>query len=155
MKISEFLNNVCNQIKYKPIRSEISEELESHIKDLEENYIRNGMNENEAEEKAILQMGNANEIGKNLNKIHKPKFNFPLLILVLALLAFSVLVNHLDYTNNSDLNFITIILSIIPFLLIYFFDYRKLIKYSNLIYAISTIMLLYSMISGVRNALYK
>ena len=57
MQIKEFLNNVCEQIKYKPIRSEISEELENHIKESKENYIIEGLDEKVAEEKAIKQMG--------------------------------------------------------------------------------------------------
>ena len=48
----------------------ISEELENHIEESKENYIRDGLEEKEAEEKAIVQMGNAEEIGKKLNKIH-------------------------------------------------------------------------------------
>ena len=64
MQIKEFLNTVCEQIKYKPIRNSISEELENHIEESKENYIRDGLEEKEAEEKAIVQMGNAEEIGK-------------------------------------------------------------------------------------------
>lgn len=151
MKIKEFLNNVCEQIKYRPIRNEISEELENHIKETKESYIERGMQEKEAEEKAIKQMGEAEEIGKKLNKIHKPKMNWQLLILVLILLGFSFLVTYIESTNKWKLNFITIIVSIIPFALIYFFDYRKLQKHSNLIYSIATIIVLYSIIEEVRN----
>lgn len=151
MQIKEFLNNVCEQIKYKPIRNEISEELENHINETKENYIEEGMEEKEAEEKAINQMGNAEEIGKRLNKIHKPKFNLQLLILVFILLEFGCIVSNLDYSDKYKINLIVIILSIIPFLLIYFFDYRKLQKYSNLIYSIPTVMIIYSMIDAVRN----
>lgn len=155
LQIKEFLNNVCEQIKYRPIRNEISEELENHIKESKENYIEEGIEEQEAEEKAISQMGSAEEIGKKLNKIHKPKFNLQLFILVLILLEFGFLVSYLDYADKWKMNFITIILSIVPSVLIYFFDYRKLQKHSNLIYAIPTVMLLYSMINQVRNGTYK
>lgn len=31
LHIKEFLENVCNEIKYKPIRNDISEELALHI----------------------------------------------------------------------------------------------------------------------------
>ena len=53
LQIKEFLNTVCEQIKYKPIRNSISEELENHIEESKENYIRDGLEEKEAEEKAI------------------------------------------------------------------------------------------------------
>ena len=71
MRIKDFLENVCNEIKYKPIRKDISEELELHIQDIKEEYIASGMNDNEAEEKAVSNMGDAEEIGKKLNRIHK------------------------------------------------------------------------------------
>ena len=55
MQIKEFLNAVCEQIKYKPIRNSISEELENHIEESKENYIEEGMQEEEAEEKEAIR----------------------------------------------------------------------------------------------------
>ena len=69
MQIKEFLDSVCEQIKYKPIRENIAEELKNHIEESKENYMREGLEETIAEEKAIEQMGEAQEIGKKLNKI--------------------------------------------------------------------------------------
>lgn len=92
MQIKEFLNTVCEQIKYKPIRNSISEELENHIEESKENYIQEGLEEQEAEEKAIIQMGDAEKIGKKLNKIHKPKLDWRLLIILIILLGFGFLV---------------------------------------------------------------
>ena len=48
MQIKEFLNSVCEQIKYKPITEEISDELQNHIEEQKEYYIEKGMNEKEA-----------------------------------------------------------------------------------------------------------
>ena len=36
LQINEFLNSVCEQIKYKPIRNTIAEELKDHIEDKKE-----------------------------------------------------------------------------------------------------------------------
>ena len=66
LQIKEFLNSVCEQIKYKPIRENIAEELKNHIEESKENYMQEGMEETTAEEKAIEQMGEAQEIGKKL-----------------------------------------------------------------------------------------
>lgn len=148
MQTKEFLGKVCEQIKYKPIRSEISEELENHIQELKESYIQEGIQEDEAEEKAITQMGQAEEIGKRLNKIHKPKMNLQLLMLTLILLGFGFLLTHIDNADAWKSNLIYISISIIPFLLIYFFDYKKLQKHSYLIYCIATIVLLGPIIAG-------
>ena len=75
MQIKEYLNEICEQIKYKPVRKEIAKEIEDHINDIKEDLINNGEDEEKAEIKAISQMGNAKEIGKKLNKIHKPKLD--------------------------------------------------------------------------------
>ena len=87
MLINEFLNNVCEKIKYKPIRNEISEELKNHIDEQKEVFIQSGIEENVAEEKAIENMGNAEELGKKLNKIHRPKLDWKLVLLILILLV--------------------------------------------------------------------
>ena len=49
MQTNEFLNNVCEKIKYKPIRNEISEELKNHIEEQKEAFIQSGIEENVAE----------------------------------------------------------------------------------------------------------
>ena len=87
MLIKEFLENVCNEIKYKPIREDISEELSLHIEEQKDEYIKKGFEERIAEEKAVSNMGEAQEIGKKLNKIHKPKFDWILTLLVAILIG--------------------------------------------------------------------
>ena len=91
MDIKNFLETICNEIKYKPVKEEISQEIESHIKEIKEDYMDCGMKEQEAEQKAIEQMGNAEEIGKELNKIHKPKLDWKLLTLLVILIGFGTL----------------------------------------------------------------
>ena len=88
MQTKEFLNTVCEQIKYKPIRNSISEELENHIEESKENYIQEGLEEKKQKKKAIIQMGDAEEIGKRLNKIHKPKLDWKLVIISLIMMCF-------------------------------------------------------------------
>ena len=64
LQIKEYLNEICEQIKYKPVRKEIAKEIEDHINDIKEDLKNNGEDEEKAEIKAISQMGNAKEIGK-------------------------------------------------------------------------------------------
>lgn len=159
MQIKEFLNTVCEQIKYKPIRNSISEELQNHIEESKENYIQEGLEEQEAEEKAIIQMGDAEEIGKKLNKIHKPKLDWSLLIILIILLGFGFLVvftrtsNVLidDYIEDHLINryIISLIVGSILSIFIYFIDYTKIMKYSNIFYIIATLFIVYSFLFGV------
>lgn len=150
LHIKEFLNSVCEQIKYKPIRNEIAEELENHINETKEDYMKNGIHEEDAEEKAIMQMGEPEKIGKKLNKIHKPQMNWKLLILTIILLEFGYLVSYVDGTDKWKINLITIILTMIPCILIYLLDYRKIKKYANIFYIVATIMAIHSVPNIVR-----
>ena len=151
MQIKDFLNTVCEQIKYKPIRQNIADELENHVEEIKESYIKEGLNKKIAENKAIEQMGEAEEIGKMLNKIHKPKFDWKLCLIVMILLGFGFLISYIRttgiVTTGNQMNYMTkyVVAVIIGFIIsigIYFFDYKKIFKYSNYIYAFATIIII-------------
>lgn len=155
LQIKDFLEKVCNEIKYKPIREEISKELENHIEESKEAYIHKGESEEIAINKAIADMGDAEVIGKTLNKIHKPKLDYKLIILLLILLCFTFLVvgikttSHVFSEGEGPFFVKTIVYLIIGFILglaIYFMDYTKISKYSNYIYIVSSILIIYTII---------
>ena len=88
MKAKEFLNNVCEEIKYKPANRLIFEEIEAHIEELKNDNLCKGLSEEQAEETAVEQMGDAKKIGKRLNRIHRPKLDWITLILSLGFMYF-------------------------------------------------------------------
>lgn len=146
MKIKEFINLICEEIKYKPIRNDIYNELQSHIEESKEDYIKEGLEEDIAEEKAIQQMGEAKEIGERLDKIHSSKLDWKLILIIITLLGFGILVSFIK-TCNTDRGVNYIIKNIgfvgIGFILgifIYKIDYKKVSKYSNIIYIFTTII---------------
>ena len=150
MDIKNFLDKVCGEIKYRPVRKGICEELKSHIQEIKEEYTNKGIPENEAEEKAVSQMGVPEEIGRKLNKIHKPKLDWKLLLLMVILMGFGVFVAILKQPIMNE-NYIgsTIIYMTIGVILsigIYFFDYKLLKKYSTVIYIIASILMILPMI---------
>ncbi len=153
MQIKEFLEKVCHEIKYKPIRNDIAQELQNHIEEEKEEYIRKGESEEVATDKAIANMGSAETIGKTLNKIHKPKLDYKLLILFLILLCFTFLVIGIKMNSHVFLeqeesflakSMIYLIIGGILGLVIYFMDYSKIIKYSNYIYIASSVCIIYT-----------
>ena len=160
MQIREYIDNVCNQIIYKPIRNEIAEELTNHLEECKENYIQDGMKETEAELNAVKQMGDAEKVGKQLNKIHRPKLDVKLLLIIGIVLFFSILValtranslncdiielngmsNYETEQTQMSKYFIGLLLGVGSSILIYFFDYRKLNKTSNYLYIGATLSL--------------
>lgn len=150
MKINTFLEKVCEEIKYKPVRQAISEELEEHLLEIKEEKIREeNLTEELAEEQATEQMGEPEVIGKQLNEIHKPKLDWRLLCL-LAILMFYGIINIFYKVNEGSRDIGNTILYIIGGIAVgtglYFFDYRKLQKYSNVIYLIATGMIVLAFI---------
>ena len=153
MHIKDFLENVCNEIKYKPIRNDISEELALHIEEVKQDYIEDGLTEDAAEEKAVSNMGNAEEIGKKLNKIHRPKLDWMVLLFVAILIGFGILIVFIRDSRAQDTYSIKrcigfMIIGIITSVIIYFMDYRKSLKYSNAFYMISSILLIFTIFFG-------
>ena len=153
LQIKDFLEKVCNEIKYKPIREEISKELENHIEESKEAYIHKGESAEIAINKAIADMGDAEVVGKTLNKIHRPKLDYKLFILFLILLCFTFLIawikttSHVFSEGEGPYFIKTIVYLIIGFILglvIYFMDYTKIAKYSNYIYIASSILVIYT-----------
>lgn len=157
MQIKKFLDKVCSEIKYKSIRNEIYEELESHIEEIKQEYTMIGKSNQEIEDKVIEQMGDPIQIGKELNKIHHPKFDFELLFLVMILISFGMLVAFTRAKNlGSDMVAVDSIHNFILYVfigatlggIIYFIDYNKILKYSSYIYLLATFIILATFFSG-------
>ena len=151
MQTEEYLKNVCKYIKYKAARNEISQELKDHIEETKEKYIIQGMVMEDAEQEAISQMGSAEDIGKKLNKIHKPKFDWKLATLIVILMGFGLFIAVLKQQDSNELftyvqnTIIYIAIGTIIGIGIYFFDYKKIKKYSNTMYIVSSVILLISL----------
>lgn len=163
LQIKEFLEHICQQIKYKPIRGEIAQEMENHLKETMENFVSEGLSEEEAEQQAIKQMGNAEEIGKKLNQIHRPKLDWKLLALTVIMLIFGGLVtftravncwNYIDHTGAfpyyaSMWQYVfTLAVGAVLSIAIYFIDYRKLLNMPKILYVIATFLLIYTKMFG-------
>ncbi len=159
LQIKEFLDDICEQIKYQPVRKQISEEMENHLLEAKERYMLEGMLEIEAEETAIRQMGNAEEIGKKLNKIHRPKLDWKLLLIAFVLLLFGALVtftratncwNYADdtgrvpYMASMSQYMLTVLIGFILSMVFYFLDYRKIFKFSKCFYGMATVLLIFT-----------
>lgn len=73
MKAYEFLDNVLKEVRYKPRHDEIRDELRSHIEELAEQNERFG--KENAEDMAVRYMGDAEELGRKINKQYYMPFN--------------------------------------------------------------------------------
>ena len=85
--VTKFVSEVLEEVRYKRIRPYIQMELEDHIECIKEDYEASGIASDQAYEKATLQMGDASAIGKALHRLHKPRCEWVMVLLMGILLA--------------------------------------------------------------------
>ncbi|PLR74804.1 cell division protein FtsW [Bacillus sp. UMB0728] len=129
-----FLSEVKKHIKSKEAKVFIHKELEHHLQETKTELMSEGIEETEAEEKAVLQMGSPAELGMQLNKIHKPRVDWLLIGLLAAAFGMGLL-PLISIQNVYNSNFVAhqivyIGLGLLAALAFMFFDYRKLQKWS-------------------------
>ncbi len=67
-----YLNQVIAYVKFPYDRKKIYQELDDHIMDRCDDFVEEGYNHDQALTKAIALMGDAELIGKELNRMHNP-----------------------------------------------------------------------------------
>ncbi len=90
MNMGEFLYTVTEQIRCKKAREPVGEELKDHILDQAHDYQEEGMEKEEALEKAVREMGDPVEIGVALDRVHRPATSWSMLILIGVISLFSI-----------------------------------------------------------------
>ncbi|PEP17235.1 FtsW/RodA/SpoVE family cell cycle protein [Bacillus wiedmannii] len=143
-KGERFVSEVTNHIKSKEAKSFVATELDFHLKQAKNTWIEKGLSEEVAENKAVEQMGSPIKLGQELNKLHKPKVDWFLLILLVAAMGLGFLpVFVFEYTNEVIINkVIFIILGVVTAIGMMLLDYRKLERMGWLFYIIGVVVLL-------------
>ena len=75
MDKKKYIQTVTEQIRCKRALPLVTKELEGHIEDQKSDYMKAGMNVEEAEEAAVLEMGDPVEVGVEMDRIHRPKMD--------------------------------------------------------------------------------
>ena len=101
-KIDEYIDSICQQIRWKRAQPRISNEMRDHIEDGRDVYIKQGLDEQEATEKAIIDTGDAVELGTQFDRIHRPKPQWGMLIAIECLVAFGLLVSVFVFGNDVN-----------------------------------------------------
>ena len=120
-------------------------------------YIEDGMNDKEAEEKAVSAMGDPSKIAEKINEIHRPKIDFKVLIIGIILLIFGLVIayirvkiNPLDINGESLYKYaLFVMLGLMLSMIIYFTNYRKIVRHFKAIYVITTLAFIVSIFMGV------
>jgi cell division protein FtsW (lipid II flippase) len=142
-----FLEQVQSQIKSKEARAFVSAELHHHLNEVKNYWLQKGISEDQAEEKAVNQMGNPISIGRNLNRIHRPKVDWITLVLFAAalLLGFLPLLSqgHMNGNHFSIYKIVFVLMGGILALGMMFTDYRKWTNKGWLFHLVGALLLLF------------
>ncbi|PQZ54221.1 cell division protein FtsW [Bacillus sp. MYb209] len=143
-KGERFLTEVTNHIKSKEAKSFVTTELDFHLKQAKNTWIEKGLSEEVAENKAVEQMGSPIKLGRELNKLHKPKVDWFLIILLVTAMGLGFLpVIAFGHTNDLLMNkIIFVILGVAAAFGMMLLDYRKLERMGWLFYTIGVLILL-------------
>ncbi len=91
-KINEFLETVCEQIRWKKAHNMVCEEIRNHIIDQKNAFVDEGIDEEIAMDKSIKEMGDPVLIGTELDRTHRPKTEWNIILLtgIMILLGFAI-----------------------------------------------------------------
>lgn len=142
--VQDFLSRVCKQVRARAMHPEIREELLGHIEERTELLMLEGNAEEPAVQEAVKQMGAPEEIGKSLHLAHRPQLDWKLLVLLVLLSMIGIFgALSIDYMGTERLSdfFIRKLvffgIGLIFLIGLYFLDYRKLKKYSGVLFFIT------------------
>lgn len=157
--VQEYINKVCSLIKNKDVHYDITLELQDHMQTLKEEFINSGLSEEEATKKVISHMGAPELIGHQLDKAHKAKVGWGFIIPLLGFSLFGLIAMYfiqsngvVDYATSIKMfqkNLMFYILGMVLMIMLYFFDYRKILPYSKHIYKVSVLFLISHLLFSV------
>lgn len=150
---SDFLTAVQNEIKWKRAKNIATQEIADHITDQCDALREDGMSDAEALAKTLSDLGSAEEIGKRLNTLHRPKTNWLLIGFTLVLLCAGAAVSVFVSNSEPLPLLLSIIAGLVAMSVLYWVDYTILIRYPKTLYFILLLITIGVLIYDMRNGL--
>ena len=137
--IAAYLEAVQGQIRWKRARPLLVRELERHLEDQRDDFLKEGKAPDEAERLAVEDMGDPVTVGTELDRIHRPRPQWGLLGLTIALAAIGVVLRVLfrqSYVQQMGImRFLASLgLGTVAMLGMYFFDVSRLVRHARAVY---------------------
>ncbi|EAD3232879.1 FtsW/RodA/SpoVE family cell cycle protein [Listeria monocytogenes] len=149
----EYLGKVIAKVKSKQAHSMIKKELSSHLEELSDSFQRRGLSIEDADKKAMQEMGDPSAVGKNMNQLHKPRMDWLLiaLFILLAGIGFLPLMSDVVSPNSFFIKkqIVWLALAILALIGFLFFDYRKLKNLWMYFYAAALILFFTPFLVGI------
>jgi len=143
--IKDYIQHVKGHIRNKEAHDSVEKELTYHLAKSKQAWQENGYNETDAEQQAVLEMGNATNLGISLNQIHQPKIDWLLVIpfLLAAMCSFlPLLPAELSLRDFIMRNIVIVIVGIAVAMFLMRFDFRKLVRCSTHMYILACLLFL-------------
>lgn len=139
MKMEEYLDKLTGQIRCRLARDPIREELQMHIEDQKNAYLEEGMTETEAEEAAVLEMGDPVKTGEKFDQIHRPRMPWKTIVLIILISLLGLWTQYLVMGSESVYvdfrkQFILLVISFGVMIAVCFVDYSRIVSESHRIY---------------------
>ncbi|MEQ8175887.1 MAG: FtsW/RodA/SpoVE family cell cycle protein [Syntrophomonadaceae bacterium] len=138
-KITQYLETVRQQIRWKRAQPVVLEEIKDHLTDLKSALLEDGLDEETAADKAVTEMGDPVLVGEQLDQVHRPKPDWGLFALtgVMFLLGFVVqffIDSILKGTWTFEQQIAWVGMAVIVMLAAYFADFTIIGKYPKLVF---------------------
>ncbi len=150
-KRNEYLDAVLSQVRWKAAHEAIERELSAHIEDQAEAYQKEGMTAQEAQIRAVEQMGDAIDVGTRLDASYRPRHTKTLIIQLAVLVLISVACRALVYESDTR-GWVEYIASLAVgcglFALLYNINAYKLVRYSGYVYGAAVLAVALSSIAS-------
>ncbi|HAC3175537.1 TPA_asm: FtsW/RodA/SpoVE family cell cycle protein [Listeria innocua] len=149
----EYLGKVIAKVKSKQAHSMIKKELSNHLEELSHSFQKRGLSLEDADKKAMQEMGNPSTVGKNMNQLHKPRMDWLLIALFILLAGISLLplMSDVVASNSSFMKkqIVWLVIAILALIGFLFFDYRKLKNLWMYFYAAALILFFTPFLAGI------
>ncbi len=134
-EIETYLDTLCGQIRWKKARRLVREELIGHIEENMNEGVSKGMSKSAAEIKAAQAMGNPVEVGKMMDRLHRPKTDILFVISIAVLMLFGLAVQTAALYPYRPEWIVFRVIGLALFVLCIFINFRWLLKKSIFIIA--------------------
>lgn len=135
-RIEQYLDEVGAHVRWKRVRPALTQELRTHLEEQAEAYRAEGLPAAEAEAEAVLQMGDAEQIGLALDAVHRPKRQTAILSLAGICILLGAIFRILSQDSPKLFTLAALVLTAGLLLGGYYFDYRRLARYAWQIYGV-------------------
>lgn len=140
-QVQAYLKTVQEQIRWKRARPVLALELERHLADQTEAFQAEGQDEDTAVRRALEDMGDPVELGAELDRVHRPRPQWGLLGLTVALAAVCGFLRFALGFRYPNINILFALgLGTVAMLGMYFLDISRLAKYSLRFYVCTVIL---------------